>query len=71
MESPEQKYRNVLSYTLKELIQFLQHLDSGKISKKDEIEMHTPEQVHELRARSNLDFGWRKFGSITNNWRHE
>ena len=71
MKSPDHEYRNMLSYTLQELIPFLQHLDSVKRSKKDEIEMHTPEQVDELRARSNLDFGWRKFGSITNNWRQE
>ena len=71
MESPEQKYRNMLSYTMIDFIPFLQHLDSVQVSKKDEIEMHTPEQVDELRARSNLDFGWRKFGSITNNWRQE
>ena len=70
MESPQQKYRNVLSYTMRDLIPFLKHLDSVHISKKDEIE--TQKEIYELQARRQLvETGWRKFGSITNNWRNE
>ena len=55
---------------MRDWIPFLQHFDSVQISKKDEIE--TPKEIYELQARREfVETGWRKFGSITNNWRHE
>ena len=38
----------------------------------NEVEIETSKEIYELQARRQLvTSGWRKFGSITNNWRQE